>query len=178
MNILTILLIVLAIVIAIPLIVALFVNKEYTIEKEVAINRPNADVFDYIKHIKNQRNYNMWVMADPNLKQEFTGTDGTIGFISYWNSNDKAGKGEQEITNIREGSRVDVAIRFKRPFKSTATTYMAAEAINTNRTMVKWQMSGKSSYPINFMNFFMGGMLGKDIDKSLQNLKQILEKQN
>jgi hypothetical protein len=178
MTILTIILIVLAIIVAIPLIIALFVNKKYTIGKEVVIDRPNADVFDYIKQIKNQRNYSVWVMADPNLKQEFTGIDGTIGFISYWNGNDKAGEGEQEITNIKEGSRVDVAIRFKRPFKSTATTYMAVEAINANSTRVIWQMSGKSSYPMNFMNLFMGSMLGKDMDKSLQNLKQILEKQH
>jgi hypothetical protein len=177
MTILTIILIVLAIV-AIPLIIALFVKKEYAIEKEVPVNSPNAIVFEYIKQIKNQRNYSVWVMADPNLKQEFTGIDGTIGFISYWNGNDKAGEGEQEITNIKEGSRVNIAIRFKRPFKSTATTYMAVEAINANRTKVKWKMSGKSSYPMNFMNLFMGSMLGKDMDKSLQNLKQILEKQN
>jgi hypothetical protein len=178
MTILTIILIVLAIIVAIPLIIALFVKKEYAIEKEVPVNSPNAIVFEYIKQIKNQRNYSVWVMADPNLKQEFTGIDGTIGFVSYWNGNNKAGEGEQEITNIDEGKRVDVEIRFKRPFKSTATTYMAVEAINANSTRVRCEMRGKSSYPMNFMNLFMGNMLGKDMDKSLQNLKQIIEKQH
>jgi hypothetical protein len=37
-------------------------------------------------------------------------------------------------------------------------------------------MSGTSAYPMNLMNLFMGGVLGKDLEISLTNLKNILEK--
>lgn len=52
-------LIVILIIIAIPLILALFVTKEYAVERSITINRPEAEVFDYIKHIENQNNYSV-----------------------------------------------------------------------------------------------------------------------
>ena len=55
----------LAILIALVLVVALFVGKEYTAESEIIINKPKQEVFEYIKHIKNQNNYSKWNMMDP-----------------------------------------------------------------------------------------------------------------
>ena len=44
---------------------------------------------------------------DPNIKTDFRGTDGTVGFISAWDSNNikNVGKGEQEILNMVDGGR-------------------------------------------------------------------------
>jgi predicted small secreted protein len=165
-----------AIVIAIPLIVALFVKKEYTIEREITINKPKAEVFNYVKFLKNQDHYSKWVQTDPNMKKEFKGTDGTVGFIYAWDGNKEAGKGEQEIKSIKDGELVDIEVRFERPMEGTAYTPIVTEAVNENTTKVKWGMKGRSEYPFNFMNLFMGGMLGKDLEKSLQTLKSNLEK--
>ena len=94
-----------------------------------------------------------------------------------WDSKDKnAGKGEQEITQIMEGKRLDIEVRFKKPFEGIATTPIETEAIFENQTKVKWGMNGKNNYPMNFMNLFMDNMLGSDLQTSLTNLKGILEK--
>lgn len=177
MKVLKIILIAIAVLIAIPLIGALFVGKEYKIEREITVNRPETFVFDYVKHIKNQDKYSVWNMADPNMKQEFKGTDGTVGFVNSWNGNDDVGEGEQEITAIKEGERIDMQLRFKRPMESTTNAFMATEPVNANSTKVKWGMYGESSYPMNFMNFMMDGMLGPDLEEGLQNLKKNLEQQ-
>ena len=177
MKILKIILIVLAILIAIPLIAAAFMKKEYAIEREITINRPETEVFEYVKHIKNQDKYSVWNMADPNKKQEFKGTDGTVGFVNAWNGNDDVGEGEQEITKIFEDERIDMELRFKRPMENTFNAYMVTEPVEANKTKVKWGMYGKSSYPMNFMNFIMDGMLGKDLQAGLQNMKDNLEQQ-
>ncbi|MDQ3683867.1 MAG: SRPBCC family protein, partial [Bacteroidota bacterium] len=108
MNILTKILIIIGILIAIPLIIALFVKKEYTVERDITINKPKQEVFNYVKYLKNQDNYSKWVRTDPAMKKDFRGTDGTVGFVYAWDGNKKAGKGEQEIKNIMEGERVDV----------------------------------------------------------------------
>ena len=79
-------LLVVAIIIAIPLIVALFVKNEYAVERKIVINRPKGEVFNYLKHLKNQDNYSKWVRMDPNMKKDYKGTDGTVGFTSYWDS--------------------------------------------------------------------------------------------
>jgi uncharacterized protein YndB with AHSA1/START domain len=163
-------------VIAIVLMAALFVKKEYTVEREITINKPKEHVFHYVRHLKNQDNYSKWVMADPNMKKEFKGTDGTVGFIYAWNGNEDVGEGEEEIKNINEGERVDVEVRFKRPMESVASAPIITESISANQTKVKWAMQGRSSYPFNFMNLFLDGMLGKDMETSLNTLKGILEK--
>src|SRR6478736_279635 len=92
--------IVLVALIAILLIVALFVKKDFKVEREIVINKPKKEVFDYIRFIKNQDHYSKWAMMDPNMKKTYTGTDGTVGFISAWESENKnVGTGEQEITD-------------------------------------------------------------------------------
>ncbi|MEJ7588717.1 MAG: SRPBCC family protein [Ferruginibacter sp.] len=168
--------IIIVILIAIPLIIALFVKKEYTVEREVTINKPKEQVFNYMKHLKNQDNYSKWVRTDPGMKKDFRGTDGTVGFVYAWDGNKDAGKGEQEIKNIVEGKSVDVEVRFEKPFEGIATAPIVTESLSPNQTKVKWGMKGKSTYPLNFMNLFMDNILGKDIESSLVMLKGVLEK--
>src|SRR5438128_148750 len=113
MKILKKILLIIAFLVAIPLIIALFTKSEYTVEREITINRPNDQVFDYIKHLKNQENYSKWVMMDPGMKREFKGTDGTAGFIYTWDSKkDDVGKGEQKIVRIKDGERIDSELHF------------------------------------------------------------------
>jgi len=165
-------------IIGLLLLVALFVNKQYTIEREISINKPKNEVFGYLKQLKNQGNYNKWVMSDPNMKKEYRGTDGTVGFVYAWNGNNQAGQGEQEIKQITEGERLDLEIRFIRPFAGVAKTPFTTEAVAENQTKVKWGMTGGNPYPFNIMHLFMDNLLGKDLEVSLANLKGILEREN
>lgn len=179
MNIIIIILLVIAGIIALFLVLALFAKKGYTIEREITINKPKGEVFNYIKHLKNQDHYSKWVMMDPNLKKDFRGIDGTPGFVYAWEGNKKAGKGEQEIKRIAEGERMDVEVRFIKPFEGIANTPFITEAVNGNQTKVKWGMSSRMKYPMNVMLLFMNfdKILGADLEVSLGNLKTILERQ-
>ncbi|MBY8962375.1 SRPBCC family protein [Flavobacterium sp. D11R37] len=168
-------LIVVLIIIALPLIIALFVPREYNVERDVVINRPEAEVFDYIKYIKNQDNYSVWNQKDPAMKKDYTGTDGSAGFKYHWNGNDDVGEGIQEITNVIENERIEMDLHFKRPWEGEADTWMTTDAVQPNSTKVTWGMKGESSYPMNFMNLFMGSMLGNDLQQGLDTLKVKLE---
>ena len=165
-------------IIALLLILALVAKKGYSVHREIVINQPRQEVFDYVKLIKNQDNYSKWVMTDPNMKKEFKGTDGTVGFIYGWNGNKQAGEGEQEIKNIVNGERVDVEIRFVRPFAAVGYGDMVLTPAPGNQTHVRWGMSSSMKYPMNVMLLFMNmdKLLGKDLDTSLNTLKGILEK--
>ncbi|MCW3089904.1 MAG: polyketide cyclase [Ferruginibacter sp.] len=164
------------VLIAIPFVIALFVKREYFVEREVTINRPKQEVFNYVKYLKNQENYSKWVRMDPNMKKDYRGTDGTIGFVYAWDGNSEAGKGEQEIKDLKDGEKVDVEIRFEKPFEGIATAPITTEMLSANQTKVRWSLKGKSKYPMNFMNLFMDNMLGKDLETSLAMLKGVLEK--
>ncbi len=166
-------------IIALLLVAALFVKKDYAVQREIVINKPKQQVFDYIKLLKNQNNYSKWAGMDPNMKKEFTGTDGTVGFISAWDSEKSdVGKGEQEIKKIDEGNRINYELRFIKPFKSTSDAYMSVESTSESATKVKWGFSGKWDYPMNIMGLFidMDKEVGSDFQIGLQNLKGILEK--
>lgn len=164
-------------IIVLALVVALFVSKEYSVKREITINKPSREVFDYVKFVKNQQYYNKWVMMDPNMKKDYKGTDGTVGFVYAWDSQkDEVGKGEEEIKLLEEGRQVNLEVRFIRPFEGIAVTEMTTEAVSPAQTKVSWGMSGRSAYPMNLMNIVMDGMLGSDLEESLQTLKGILEK--
>ncbi len=168
------------IIIAVPLIMASFLQSEYFIERSIVINKPAPEVFNYIKYLKNSVYYNKWVMLDPDLKKDYKGTDGTAGFIYYWDSNNKqVGKGEQEITAINEGNRVDYEIRFKKPFEGSSTACITTKQRTGNETEVSWVFKGNRTYGMKVMHFLLNikKVLGNDLSISLHNLKTVLEKQ-
>ena len=166
-------------IVALLMIIALFVNKDYAVVREITINKPKQQVFDYIKYLKNQDNFSKWATMDPNMKKDYKGTDGTVGFISAWDSDmDDVGKGEQEIKKITDGERLDFELRFIEPFESNAQAYMTTQAVDSTQTKVKWGFTGRMIYPMNLMLVFMDmdEMIGKDLDTGLSNLKKTQEK--
>ena len=178
MKILKTILITVGILIAIPLIVSLFVKKDYEVEREITINKPKEEVFDYVKLLKNQNNYSKWATMDPDMKKTYRGTDGSVGFVSAWESDNKdVGKGEQEIKKITEGERIDFELRFFEPFESTEPAYMTTESVSENQTKVRWGFNGHMDYPMNIMMLFMDfeKIIGDDLDTGLKNLKSVLE---
>ncbi|HEX8515283.1 MAG TPA: SRPBCC family protein [Bacteroidia bacterium] len=158
------------------LIISLAIPTEFKLERDVVINKPKAEVFSYVKSLKNQDNWSVWNMKDPNMKREFTGTDGTQGFISRWEGNKDVGIGEQEIKKIVEGERVDMQLRFEKPFKMTNDAFITTIAESHDQTRVRWGFSGTSPRPMNIFSVMMKGALTKDFDQGLSNLKRILEK--
>lgn len=166
-------------IIVLALITGLFIDGKYAIEREVTINKSKQEVYEYVKYLKNQNNYSVWAKTDPAMKKEFTGEDGTVGFISAWDSeNPDVGKGEQKIIKIADGERIDYELHFIKPFESTDYAYMTTEAISDNQTKVKWGFNGEMKYPMNLMLLFMNmeKMLAPDLENGLSSLKSIMEK--
>ena len=102
------------------------VDTDFSTERSVEIEKPIDDVFEYIRHLRNQDEYSAWAAMDPNMTQEFRGTDGTVGFVSAWEG-EETGKGEQEIVEIIEGERIDFKLRFFEPFESEGVVYMITD---------------------------------------------------
>lgn len=174
----TILLVVFSLILAL-LVLGLFLKQDYAIEREIIINKPIREVFDYIKLLKNQDNFSKWAGMDKDMKKEYKGIDGKVGFVSLWESNNKdVGKGEQEILKINDLDRIDFEIRFIKPFKSISSAYMITDIVTEHHTKVIWGFSGKMKYPMNLMLLFlnMEKMIGKDFEIGLNNLKSFLEK--
>ncbi len=167
-------------IVVVILVLAAIVPSEFEVEREVTINKSNTEVFEYTKYLKNQENFSTWAKIDPNMKREFIGVDGTAGFISAWKSDHPdVGVGEQEITKVDDGKRIDYQLRFLEPFESTSNAYMIFDRLDSNKTVVKWGFEGEMPYPMGLMLLFMDmdAELGKDLQQGLDNLKAILENQ-
>lgn len=172
------LLVILILFISIVLIAAYFMPKEYSVEREITINKPADSIFKYVRSLKNQNEFSVWANRDPKIRITYKGTDGAVGAVSSWESNVKeVGVGEQEITKITENRRLDFALRFKKPMEDTAVGFMSTEPVSENQTKVRWGISGVIPYPTNIMlpMLKMDQMIGNDLQKGLENLKEKME---
>jgi len=176
MTILITVLLIIAGIIALLLIMALFMKKEHYAKRDIIINAPQQKVFDYIKLLKNQDTFNEGAMAGSDRKKEFKGTDGTVGYIYAWSGDKDAGEGEKEIKKIIEGKRIEMEIRFVKPFSAVGYIIMDTDAISDSQTKVSWSNAGTLKYPLNMMISMVEKSVAKGMDKSLSTLKNILEK--
>jgi uncharacterized protein YndB with AHSA1/START domain len=168
----------LLVVLATALIVALFIPKDYTVEREIIINQPKNLVFDYLKYLRNQETYSVWYKIDLNMEKTYKGTDGKVGFVSGWKSkNENVGEGTQEITKIVDGKRIEFKLLFKEPMESENQIYITTTALSPGKTKVKWGFKGSFPYPMNLFRIFIDidDAVGKDFEGGLKNLKKELD---
>jgi hypothetical protein len=76
-----------------------------------------------------------------------------------------------------ESKRIELGLHFIKPFEGKATSWMITQSATATETKLKWGMKGRTAYPMNLMNLFVPGILGKDLETSLAVLKNVLEKQ-
>lgn len=151
----------------------------YEVSRAIDIDRPTTEVFTYLKSLRNQDAWSPWGKRDPNMKQTFTGTDGTVGAVNAWEGNKEVGMGEQEITRIEEGKRIETQLRFLKPWKSQSDAYLEVSPEGSG-TRVTWGFKGENVFPWRIMMLFMNmdKMIGKDFEEGLASLKTILEQNN
>ena len=159
--------------IALILIIAAFLPKTFHAGSEIVINKPSKEVFDYVKIIKNQANYDNWSRQDKNIIKDYQGTDGTVGFTYSWKSK-KVGDGKQVITKVEEGKRVDMDIFFNGSDEANKT-FIQVTPVDSLSSKVNWEIDGKIPYPFNIMSLFYD--MNKDFKEGITRLKGIVENQ-
>ncbi|MBT8206581.1 MAG: SRPBCC family protein [Eudoraea sp.] len=164
-------------IVVLVIFLAAIAPKSYNVFRTVEIDKPKNEVFEYLRYLEKQREWSPWEKRDPNMEHKFTGTDGQVGAISYWNGNKEVGEGEQEITKIVEGERIEGELRFFKPWKSTSDCYLDVDQAGEGKTKVTWGFSGKNKFPMSIMMLFMSmdKMIGKDFEEGLGSLKEKLE---
>lgn len=168
-----------AAVIALLLILAALQSNWFAISRDITINRPVEQVFDYTRHIRNMEHYNKWVMTDTNQKTTLTGTDGQVGFVYAWDSENKnAGKGEQEIKQLIPNQKIQTEIRFEKPFKGVSEAILTTQPAGAGQTKVTYTFQGAKNFGMKIAHLLFGleKILGKDLDTTMKNLKAQLEK--
>jgi len=160
------------------LLVAALVGTAWRFERSILINAAVARVWQNINSLHAINQWNPWLDRDPNLHQEYTGTDGTPGAAYAWDSPVKnVGAGNQTITGVKENSEMTSRVVFIRPFAGVgdASIKITAEGAATRAT---WVMDSSTPYPMNIIKLF--GVIEKNLDrdftKGLNQLKALSEK--
>jgi len=171
-------LIVITIIIVSVIIFAITMGNEMRIERSISVNLPANQIFDYVKISKNHDNFSTWNMLDPEMKKEYHGTDGQVGFVYKWESlkNKNVGSGEQETIKLDQGKSIEYEIRFHKPMKNIAKAKFVFSQITTGQTEVMWGFYSPSKFPMSLFKPIFQKLLAKDLEKGLKNLKTVLEK--
>ncbi len=163
--------------VSIVLVIGIFMNKSYHIERSVTIDTPANEIFDYIKYLKDMDSYSYWSKIDPGMRRRYDGTDGTVGFVAYWSGNSEVGKGHQVITAIKDNTGIEYEIVYQEPRQSSVKSSMIVVPIDRETAKVTWSMDGIMNYPLNIMLplLDMNRVLGEKLEAGLQNLKSIMD---
>ncbi|SEF75141.1 SRPBCC family protein [Sphingobacterium lactis] len=160
-------------IIVLVLIAAAVLPNDFEAGSKIVINKPKKEVFDYVKLLRNQGNYDNWSRQDPQIQREYTGTDGQPGFTYTWKS-DKVGDGKQVITEVDSSAgRIDMYIFFNGS-EDASPSFMEVLPLSDSSSQVIWKVEGKMPYPFNLMSLFYD--MNADFDAGLAHLKDILEK--
>lgn len=151
---------------------------KYEIIRRVIVDKPLPEVFSHVKSLKLLDTWSPW--ANDIEQEEFThfGTDGEIGFKNVWDKKFRYHEeaAEHEVTNIFEERIIETELRYTKPFKATAMTYMKIYEEGVN-TVIYWGFRGKFKRPLNVIIFFIGldKYFGKRFETALKKIKYYIE---
>ncbi len=145
--------------------------NEFEVVRDTTIPVPRAAVFALLVDFHRWTEWSPWEGLDPNLWRGYTGADSGVGAIYEWAGNRRAGAGRMEITDADEPSRLEIALQFIKPFKSSSTTTFTLDE-RDGGTQVTWRMVGPKTFMTRFMGVFMSmdKMVGRDFEKGLTQL--------
>jgi uncharacterized protein YndB with AHSA1/START domain len=149
----------------------------YTVERSASIAAEPRRIYDQLVDFHSWTAWSPWEDLDPNQERTFSGQDSGPGAVYAWSGNRKAGQGRMEITRVEEPTEVEIDLQFDKPFKSRNTIEFFLTPESSDRTRVRWVMTGPKTLMTKVMGVFtsMDKMVGPDFEKGLARLKDVVE---
>lgn len=161
---------------ALWLLLCLFAKKSYKIERKADIEAPRETVYAQVGQFKNFTNWSPWHFMDPNMKVSIQGTDGEVGALYQWDSQNKnVGKGYQKLLAKAPG-RLDYEVDFG---LGPSPVYFRMEG-DSQQTSITWGMDMHLPFLMRAGGLFtdLNTFVGKDYENGLANLKKYCEALN
>jgi len=149
----------------------------YHVERSTTVEAPPATVFAQIDDLSVWKEWSPWEKKDPAMKRTLSATTSGVGASYSWAGNKEVGKGKMTITDSRPGEKVVEKLEFIEPFQSQAEITFKMAAEGPAATKVTWAMDGKHNFISKAFSVVkpMDGMIGKDFEEGLANLKKVAE---
>ena len=149
----------------------------YHVERSASIEAPAATVFAQIDDLSVWKEWSPWEKKDPTMKRTLSATTSGVGASYSWQGNKEVGKGKMTITDSKPGEKVVEKLEFIEPFQSQADITFTLAPENATTTKVTWAMDGKHNFISKAFSVVkpMDGMIGRDFEEGLANLKKVAE---
>ncbi len=151
-------------------------EDKYTVERSATIAAPPARIYEELVDFHRWTAWSPWEDLDPQLQRTYSGPESGVGAVYAWSGNRKAGKGQMEIREATEPSKVGIDLEFVKPFKASNDTVFTIEPEGSG-SRVTWRLTGKKTAMTKVMGIFtsMDKMVGPDFEKGLARLKAVTE---
>ena len=149
----------------------IFFPSHIHVERKAMINQKQSVVYNYVNNLGNWNSWSPWYQLDSAAKYSFEGPASGAGATFSWESQNKdVGKGSMKITDAMPDSVIKQDLNFMEEGTAKSSFRFAPEG---NATSVTWAFDVEAGVNPLFriMGGFMDGMLGKDFEKGLANLK-------
>lgn len=175
---------ILIIVIAIVAIVVAFViaasrqPAQFRVQRQATMSAAPSAPFAQVNNFRNWEAWSPWAKIDPNVKMTYEGPATGVGSVQRWEGNKRVGAGSATITVVEPDRLIRLRLEFLKPWKSTNTAEFTFEPQDGGeQTLVTWTMTGEAHLMCRVfgMLFDMDKMVGKDFEKGLNQMKQIVE---
>ena len=149
----------------------------YHVERSATVDAPAATVFSQINDFSVWKEWSPWEKKDPAMKRTVSATPSGVGATYAWEGNKEVGKGKMTITAASQDQKVAEKLEMLEPFPSTADIAFTLQSESPTTTKVTWAMDGKHNFLSKAFSVVkpMDGMIGKDFEEGLANLKKVAE---
>lgn len=149
----------------------------YHVERSATVDAPAATVFAQIDDFSVWKEWSPWEKKDPAMKRTVSTPPSGVGATYAWEGNKEVGKGKMTITDSRPGEKVAEKLEMLEPFPSTSGVTFTLASESPTTTKVTWAMDGKHNFISKAFSVVkpMDGMIGKDFEEGLANLKKVAE---
>jgi hypothetical protein len=162
-------------VLVVLVVAAYMLPRNVHVDRSITINAPRQAVFSQINGYATFNKWSPWFELDPKAKYTVEGPATGVGAKMSWVGDPSTlGSGSQVITASQLDERVATDVDFGQGGIAKQVISLAADGAGTK---VTWGIDvDLGMNPVNrYFGLAFDGMIGKDFDKGLKNLKKHVE---
>jgi uncharacterized protein YndB with AHSA1/START domain len=153
----------------------MFLPGTFTVTRSTVVGAPAEKVYGLIADPRRWKEWSVWNQRDPAMAITYSGPESGVGAVWEWKSQSE-GDGRMTFTAAEPAKKLGFDLYF--PDFGTTSKGELQLTPEGSGTRVSWVMNGDmGKNPLfHWMALFMDGMVGKDFDAGLANLKRLAEK--
>ncbi len=166
--------IIILIIIALFLIIPLFLQSNFHVERSTVVEKPVNVVFQTAIDMNQRAKWDPWIEMEPEAKMNVQMTPEVIGSGYSWKG-EIIGEGKITINEFVPNELIKSKIEFIAPQSMESDVIWNFMELDEG-TKIIWAFEGTLSYPIEkWFGLFMDNTLGSQFEKGLSNFKSLVE---